>query len=208
MALTPLDIHNKEFTRGFRGYDEDEVNDFLDHVIKDYEKVIREKKALEDKLYEMEEKLSHFTNIEETLNRSILVAQESADEVKSNANKEAKLIIKEAEKNADRIINDALAKSRSTAMEVEELKKQAKVFRTRLKMLVEAQLDIIDTNDWEELFEIDSEHDQEEEPRLNQYTTSENKLVQLLDGLFFFPYNFHAINKSFIHINDDGKSTL
>lgn len=98
MALTPLDIHNKEFTRGFRGYDEDEVNDFLDHVIKDYEKVIREKKALEDKLYEMEEKLSHFTNIEETLNRSILVAQESADEVKSNANKEAKLIIKEAEK--------------------------------------------------------------------------------------------------------------
>ena len=156
MALTPLDIHNKEFTRGFRGYDEDEVNDFLDHVIKDYEKVIREKKALEDKLYEMEEKLSHFTNIEETLNRSILVAQESADEVKSNANKEAKLIIKEAEKNADRIINDALAKSRSTAMEVEELKKQAKVFRTRLKMLVEAQLDIIDTNDWEELFEIDS----------------------------------------------------
>ena len=174
MALTPLDIHNKEFTRGFRGYDEDEVNDFLDHVIKDYEKVIREKKALEDKLDEMEEKLSHFTNIEETLNRSILVAQESADEVKSNANKEAKLIIKEAEKNADRIINDALAKSRSTAMEVEELKKQAKVFRTRLKMLVEAQLDIIDTNDWEELFEIDSEHDQEEEPRLNQYSTSEN----------------------------------
>ena len=174
MALTPLDIHNKEFTRGFRGYDEDEVNDFLDHVIKDYEKVIREKKALEDKLYEMEEKLSHFTNIEETLNRSILVAQESADEVKSNANKEAKLIIKEAEKNADRIINDALAKTRSTAMEVEELKKQAKVFRTRLKMLVEAQLDIIDTNDWEELFEIDSEHDQEEEPRLPQYSTSEN----------------------------------
>lgn len=128
MALTPLDIHNKEFTRGFRGYDEDEVNDFLDHVIKDYEKVIREKKALEDKLYEMEEKLSHFTNIEETLNRSILVAQESADEVKSNANKEAKLIIKEAEKNADRIINDALAKSRSTAMEVEELKNKQKYF--------------------------------------------------------------------------------
>lgn len=110
MALTPLDIHNKEFTRGFRGYDEDEVNDFLDHVIKDYEKVIREKKALEDKLYEMEEKLSHFTNIEETLNRSILVAQESADEVKSNANKEAKLIIKEAEKNADRIINECIGK--------------------------------------------------------------------------------------------------
>ncbi len=175
MALTPLDIHNKEFTRGFRGYDEDEVNDFLDLVIKDFEKVIREKKALDERVHELEEKLSHYSNIEETLNRSILVAQESADEVKSNANKEAKLIIKEAEKNADRIVNDALAKSRATAMEVEELKKQAKVFRTRLKMLVEAQLDIIDTNDWDELFEIESGHEEEQdEPKLSHhYSTTE-----------------------------------
>ncbi|WP_188205739.1 DivIVA domain-containing protein [Alkalibacillus aidingensis] len=157
MGLTPLDIHNKEFTRGFRGYDEDEVNEFLDQVIKDFEKVIREKKALEEKVNESQEKLGHFSNIEETLNRSILVAQETADEVKNNANKEAKLIIKEAEKNADRIVNDALAKSRQVSMEIEELKKQAKVFRTRLKMLVEAQLDIIENEDWEDLFEIDTE---------------------------------------------------
>ena len=54
MGLTPLDIHNKEFTRGFRGYDEDEVNEFLDQVIKDYEKVIREKKELEDKVADLE----------------------------------------------------------------------------------------------------------------------------------------------------------
>lgn len=173
MALTPLDIHNKEFTRGFRGYDEDEVNDFLDVVIKEFEKLNRDKKTLEDKVYELEEKLGHFSNIEETLNRSILVAQETADEVKSNANKEAKLIIKEAEKNADRIVNDALSKSRHVSMEVEELKKQAKVFRTRLKMLVEAQLDIIDTNDWEELFSIEEERDQEEdERRLDHYSTT------------------------------------
>lgn len=90
MGLTPLDIHNKEFTRGFRGYDEDEVNEFLDQVIKDFEKVIRDKKSLEDRVAELEDKNSHFNNIEETLNRSILVAQETADEVKNNANKEAK----------------------------------------------------------------------------------------------------------------------
>ena len=47
MPLTPLDIHNKEFGKSFRGYDEDEVNEFLDQVIKDYEIVIREKKELE-----------------------------------------------------------------------------------------------------------------------------------------------------------------
>ncbi len=49
MPLTPLDIHNKEFSRGFRGYDEDEVNEFLDQVIKDYEMVLREKNSLKKK---------------------------------------------------------------------------------------------------------------------------------------------------------------
>ena len=53
MPLTPLDIHNKEFSRGFRGYDEDEVNEFLDQVIKDYEIVMREKKELEERLSEI-----------------------------------------------------------------------------------------------------------------------------------------------------------
>jgi cell division initiation protein len=155
MPLTPLDIHNKEFTRSFRGYDEDEVNEFLDQVIKDYEIVIREKKELKEKIEQMNERLSHFTNIEETLNKSILIAQETAEELRGNASKESKLIIKEAEKNADRIINEALSKSRKISIEVEELKKQAKVFRTRLKMLVEAQLDMIGTDDWEELFEVE-----------------------------------------------------
>src|SRR5690625_4890686 len=164
MPLTPLDIYNKEFTRSFRGYDEDEVNDFLDKVLKDDELVIRDKKDLEEKVSELNERLGHFTNIEETLNRSILVAQETAEEVTGNATKESKLIIKEAEKNADRIINEALSKSRRISMEVEELKKQAKVFRTRLRMLVEAQLDMINTNDWEDLFntEMDDEEEVEE----------------------------------------------
>ncbi|HET7577842.1 MAG TPA: DivIVA domain-containing protein [Bacillales bacterium] len=151
MALTPLDIHNKEFTRGFRGYDEDEVNDFLDQVIKDYEAVIREKKQAEGKVSELEAKLSHFSNIEETLNKSIVVAQEAGEEVKQNASKEAKLIIKEAEKNADRIINESLAKSRKIALEIEELKKQAKVYRTRFRMLVETQMEMLDDGDWDRL---------------------------------------------------------
>ncbi len=159
VSLTPLDIHNKEFKRSLRGYDEDEVNEFLDQVIKDYELAIRETKELKEKVSQLDEKLGHFTNIEETLNKSILVAQETAEEVRGNATKESKLIIKEAEKNADRIINEALSKSRRVSMDVEELKKQAKVFRTRLRMLVEAQLDMITTDDWEELF--DTEMDDE-----------------------------------------------
>ncbi|MBU8907092.1 DivIVA domain-containing protein [Desertibacillus haloalkaliphilus] len=151
MPLTPLDIHNKEFNRGFRGYDEDEVNEFLDQVIKDYEAVLREKKELFERVTELDEKLEHFKNIEETLNKSILVAQESAEEVRRNAEKEAQLIVKEAEKNADRIINDSLAKSRKISMDIEELKKQSSVYKMRFKMLIEAQLEMLKSDDWDEL---------------------------------------------------------
>lgn len=154
MPLTPLDIHNKEFSKGFRGYDEDEVNEFLDQVIKDYELIIREKKELEDKLHSLDERLGHFTTIEETLHKSIVVAQEAAEEVRGNAQKEAKLIIREAEKNADRIVNEALSKARKIALEIEELKKQSKVFRTRFKMLIEAQLDLLRNDDWDNLMEF------------------------------------------------------
>ncbi|MFG6148987.1 DivIVA domain-containing protein [Halobacillus sp. B23F22_1] len=164
MALTPLDIHNKEFTRGFRGYDEDEVNEFLDQVIKDYEIVIRKKKELEREVEQLNERVGHFNNIETTLNKSILVAQETAEDVKTNAAKEAKLIVKEAEKNADRIINEALSTSRRLSVEVEEMKKQAKVFKMRLRMLVEAQVDMIDNDDWDQLLDTQFPHAEPAQP--------------------------------------------
>lgn len=155
MPITPIDIHNKVFTRGFRGYDEDEVNEFLDKVIKDYETVIRQKDELLEKATKLEEQIGHFTNIEETLNKSILIAQETAEEVKGNAEKEARLIIKEAEKNADRIINESLSRARQISIETEDMKKQAKVFRTRLKMLVGAQMELVETDDWDHVLNMD-----------------------------------------------------
>lgn len=155
MPLSPLDIHNKEFTRGFRGYAEDEVNEFLDQIIKDYEIVLREKKELEEKIKMMSEQMNHYNSLEDTLQKSIVVAQEAAGEVRRNSEKEAKLIVKEAEKNADRIVNDALAKARKITIEIDELKKQSKVFRNRFKMLVEAQLDLLNTGDWDQLLEYD-----------------------------------------------------
>ena len=153
MPLTPLDIHNKEFSRSFRGYDEDEVNEFLDQIIKDYEALIRENKELQNQVAALQEKLDHFANIEETLSKTIIVAQEAADELKQNAKKEAQLTIREAEKNADRIINESLAKSRKIALETEELKKQASIYRTRFKALIEAQLEMLEKDNWDMLDE-------------------------------------------------------
>ncbi len=151
MPLTPLDIHNKEFSRRLRGYDEDEVNEFLDQVIKDYEIVIRENKDMHNQLLTIQERLDHFVNIEESLSKTIIVAQEAADDVKSNSKKESQLIIKEAEKNADRIINEALSKSRRVAIETEELRKQASIYRTRFRTLLEAQLELLSQDDWNAL---------------------------------------------------------
>jgi cell division initiation protein len=158
MPLTPLDIHNKEFSRSFRGYDEDQVNEFLDQVIKDYEALIRENKDLQNQTVTLQERLDHFTNIEDSLSKTIIVAQEAADEVRSNAKKEAQLILKEAEKNADRIINESLTRSRKVALEIEELKKQASIYRTRFRTLLEAQLELLNTEGWQSM-----QFDQKEE---------------------------------------------
>ena len=159
MALSPLDIHNKEFANKFRGYDEDEVNEFLEQIMKDFENVLEENKTLKSSLKQSEEQVSHFNTIEQTLQKSILIAQEAAEDVRRNSMKESKLIVKEAEKNADRIVNEALSRARRISVEIEDLKKQSKVFRTRFKMLIEAQLDLIQSDDWDVLleYEIDAE---------------------------------------------------
>jgi len=160
MPLTPLDIHNKEFGRKIRGYDEDEVNEFLDQVIKDYEALIKENKELNAQLESIQEKVNHFKTMEETLSKTIVVAQEAADEMKANAKKEAQLIIREAEKNADRIINESLAKSRKIALDSEELKKQAIIYRTRFRSLLEAQLDLLSQEGWDSFEKINQELDE------------------------------------------------
>lgn len=154
MALTPVDIHNKRFNRKLRGYNEDEVDTFLDQMMKDLEIIIREKVDLGREVNELKTKLQYFTNMESTLNQSILIAQETAEQVKENAKKGAELIIKEAEKNADRIINDSLNESRKAAMEMESLKRQSNIFKARLSMLVKAQLDMINTEDWDNLEDL------------------------------------------------------
>lgn len=156
VPLTPLDIHNKEFSTGFRGYNVDEVNEFLDQVIKDFELLIKEKREMEERIAILNERVDHYKSMEENLSKSILVAQETAEDVKSNARKEAQLILKEAEKNADRIVNEALAKSRKIAIEIEELKKRASVYRMRFRTLLEAQLEMLENGAWDDIEQADS----------------------------------------------------
>ncbi|MEG6585970.1 DivIVA domain-containing protein [Dendrosporobacter sp. 1207_IL3150] len=148
--LTPLDIHNKEFKRGFRGYNEDEVDEFLDRVVKDYEQLYRENLDLKETIDRINSKLEHYQHMENTLHNTLVIAQETAEEVKLNAKKETELIVKEAEVRAQRIVDEAMSKVRKMTAEYEELQKQAQIYRTRMRTLVQAQLEMLKSSDEDE----------------------------------------------------------
>ncbi len=141
--LTPLDIHNKEFKRSFRGYNEEDVDEFLDRVIKDYELLYRENIELKENMDRLNSKLEHFQHMENTLHNTLIVAQETAEEVKLNAKKTTELMLKEAEINAQKLVEEAANKVRRMASEYQDLKKQVDVYRVRMRTLVQAQLEIL-----------------------------------------------------------------
>lgn len=154
MSLTPMDIHNKEFPLKMRGYDQDEVNDYLDQIIKELEKLVREKKEMEKQLSFAEEKLTHYDSLQDSLNRSILVAQEAADRLKENTAKEVEVILREAENNADQLLKDSVEKAQRIEVETEELRKHSKVFRQRLQLMIESQLEMLKKDDWDEVLRM------------------------------------------------------
>ena len=153
-----IDIQNKEFDRAFRGYKMEEVDEFLDRVAKELELLVKEKLSLEEKHTLLEDKLAQYQKLEETLHNSIIVAQEAAEDVKRNANKEAELIRKEAEKESQRIIEEARFKASRILAEHEEIYKQAQIFKLRFRSFVEAQLASLELEDWLQA-ENNEEHD-------------------------------------------------
>ncbi|WP_346354567.1 DivIVA domain-containing protein [Azotosporobacter soli] len=141
--LTPLDIHNKEFRRGFRGYNEQEVDEFLDRVIKDYEQLYRDNIEIKENMERLSSKLEHYQHMEGTLHNTLLIAQETAEEVKLNAKKETELMLKETQVLAQKLSDEAAHRVRKLETEQEELQKQIHVYRTRMRTLVQAQLELL-----------------------------------------------------------------
>jgi len=148
MTITPMDIQNKEFERSFRGYDIEDVDEFLDRVAKDLEQMTRENMELKEQLSELQEKNKSYQKLEETMHSAIVVAQETAEEVKQNAKREADLIKRESEREAQRLIEDARHRSSRILSEQEELFKQARVFKMRFRSFIEAQLASLENEDW------------------------------------------------------------
>lgn len=148
MSLTPIDIQNKEFGRSIRGFSPSEVDEFLDRVAKELEALIKENMACREQLSQVKEKLNHYHKLEETLHNAIIVAQETAEEVKRNAAKEAELIRREADRDAARTMDEARYKASRILAEHDEVYKQAQVYKMRFRSLVEAQLSALELEDW------------------------------------------------------------
>lgn len=151
----------EKFSRTLRGYDPEEVNTFLDQVIKQVEEMVLEIKEKDNKINELsgliadnqhlKEKLEQYERMEGTLNKAILMAQKTSEQIKSNAVQESDIIIDDAKKNASRIVNEALIRAEKTELEASMLERNVKLFKRRLKDIVEAQIEIIEDIDKVEL---------------------------------------------------------
>lgn len=153
VGITPNEILSKEFESKFRGYDIDQVNDFLDIVRVDYEKALEKNDEFKRKLADSEEKLEYFAQLQDSLNSSIMVAQDAAERLKQNARKEAELILFEAEREADRIVSDASDQAKRIYNENEELKRNSGIYRQRLTQIIESHLAMIQEKEFVELFD-------------------------------------------------------
>ena len=105
--ITPMDIHNKTFSKKLRGYEDDEVNSFLDEVASDYERIYREHREMEEQMDTLKAKLANYEKMEATMSSTLVMAQETAENVKTTAKKEAEVIVREAQNRAARIVSDA-----------------------------------------------------------------------------------------------------
>ena len=151
----------EKFNRTLRGYDPEEVNNFLDKVInqveqmvdeiKDKDKRIKELESLEKENQMLKEKIVRYEHMEHTLNRAIMMAQKTSEQIKINAHKESETVLNDAKMNANRIINEALLKAEKAEQDANTLQRNINIIKRRVKDIVEAQLEVVSELDDVEL---------------------------------------------------------
>ena len=162
MPITSLEIKDKTFSTRFRGFDPEEVDEFLDIVVRDYEDLVRSNHDKDLHIKSLEERLSYFDEMKDSLSQSVLIAQDTAERVKQAATERSNNIIHQAEQDAQRLLEEAKYKAneilrqatdnaKKVAVETEELKNKSRVFHQRLKSTIESQLAIVESSDWEDI---------------------------------------------------------
>jgi cell division initiation protein len=144
----------EKFSRTLRGYNPDEVNAFLDKVISQVEMIVANAKekeqmleSLENENQKLKERLEQYEKLEETMNKAILMAQKTSEQIKLAAHDESEILLEDAKKNANRIINEALLRAEKTEHEANLLRRNINIFKKRVRDIVEAQLEVVDEFD-------------------------------------------------------------
>jgi len=145
-----MDIEQQEFGRSFRGYNEEEVDDFLDKIVKDYEELIKENAKLKEELDRMKDRLKEFSEIEETLRSALLNAQKSADEIKDRVENEARLVVEKAEKEAVVIIQKASQREDEVKNEINNLRRYKFIFKERFRSMLNLYQKMLENEKFEE----------------------------------------------------------
>lgn len=143
MNLTPLQMRQQTFNRVFRGYDQEEVKAFLEIVAEEFERLNRENIELRDCQDGMQSELERYQNLERILQETLRTAQQTAEEVRENSKKEARLIVSEAEVCGNKAIEKARTFVHSIRSEILDLKNQRDFFLSQLRTLVRVQSDFL-----------------------------------------------------------------
>lgn len=149
--LTPLDLENVRFQKALKGYNVDEVDDFLDQLSADYEKLYKENAEYKDKIEESKRELEHYKNVEQTLQNTLILAQGAAEDIKKVAEQKAEQIIKDAESLAKESVNELAKQEFELRIKTEDMKKQFEMYKARMEALLISQLEMLkDINDTNE----------------------------------------------------------
>ncbi len=148
----------KKFDTVFRGYDKQQVQAFLDDVIKNYEVLLNKSQKTQEENIRLTEQIKYYQNIEDRMNRAIYNAESASDQIKKNARREADMLITEARHNASRIINDALLKAERAQNHADQLKRNTNALKRRLRQIIQNQLDVIEEMDRVDFDNIDEKY--------------------------------------------------
>lgn len=144
MRITPLDIQQKQFPVKFRGFDIEEVYAFLELIREEMEDLIRENGSLKEQVQRLESQLKEYRNMELTLRETLMTTQQIVEEYRSNAKREAEMIIKEAELRAEKMIMEAQEKAIKIHEDIMDLRGVRQHFKEELRRLIESHLKMLE----------------------------------------------------------------
>jgi cell division initiation protein len=145
LKITAMDITNKEFKKVLRGYSAEEVDEFLDKIAEDYESLYKENSSMKEKMTTLNEKIEHYAKMETTIQNTLLLAQNAAEQSKQMAQKEADLIIRSANESAQRVLDKAHNDVMKVNDDYEQLKQEFVKFRAKFKNFMNTQVEMFNT---------------------------------------------------------------